>query len=70
MSTLHFAGVADSSGFRFYYATEVEHSAGIMIVGHVVTSAMIVPPSPTGYITSGICTPSCTSEVKNCEFPS
>ena len=57
-------GKIDSSGMRFYYtSTPREHDAGIMFLGHDVTSRMIVPPGAPNYMIGGICTANCTESV-------
>ena len=61
------AGVMDSSGMRFYYSsTSREHDAGIMFLGHDVTSYMVIPPGTSNYTIGGICTANCTKSV--CRF--
>ena len=61
----HILGVTDSSGIRFYYtSTPREHDAGIMFLGHSVTSLMIVPPGAPNYMIGGICTANCTESVR------
>ena len=61
------AGIMDSSGMRFYYSsTSREHDAGIMFLGHDVTSYMVIPPGTSNYTIGGICTANCTKSV--CRF--
>ena len=61
------AGVTDSSGMRFYYSdTSREHDAGIIFLGHDVTSLMVVPPGASNYTIGGVCTANCTKSV--CKF--
>jgi hypothetical protein len=57
-------GVTDSSGLKFYYATEAPvHNAGILYFGHAVTPAMLIPPGNRNHTIAGICSAECTNAV-------
>ena len=58
-------GIADSSGFEFFYTnTEPVHRAGLMSVGYNVTSRMIIPPRTDNFIVEGSCSGTCTESVR------
>ena len=57
--------VIDSSGIRFYYSSSPrEHDAGILAVGHRVTSYMIIPPGTQNYTIGAVCTGTCINNVR------
>ena len=56
--------VIDDSGFRFFYTLkEPAKRAGIFILGHAITQAMIVPPYTENYTVAGICSLQCSERV-------
>ncbi len=57
------SGVIDSSGMEFFYSdTKPVHRAGIMILGHVVSPTMIIPPKVNDFVVEGLCASDCTQE--------
>lgn len=57
-------GVMDSSGIELFYTSQPrEHEAGILTLGHVVTSSMLIPPRTDKYDIIGMCVAQCTSQV-------
>ena len=67
-SVLHvFVGVVDYSGFELRYLDEQrKYDAGVLMVGHSVTPAMIVPPGSKEFSVFGVCNESCTASVSVC----
>jgi len=58
--------VIDSSGIRFYYTTqEPRYRAGILALGALVDTAMIIPPRAKQFTISAVCTASCTDDVSS-----
>ena len=63
--TIIYSGIVDSSGIQFtYLETPREHDAGILFIGHEVSSFMVVPPNAANYTVSAFCPMECTNEVK------
>ena len=44
-------------------AEKVNHLAGIMAVGHHITSNMLIPPQLDAYSVAGLCSGDCTNKV-------
>ena len=54
----------DSSGLTFaYLETPREFDAGILTLGHSITSRMVIPPNDANYTISAFCSAGCTEEV-------
>ena len=59
-------GVRDSSGMVFTYSSmKRQHDAGILTIGHTVSSRMVIPPRAVNYTVSGYCSGTCTQQVRN-----
>ena len=55
------AGIVDDSGLKWYYTDSLRtHDTGIMIIGHLVNSAMRIPPQTESFVINGYCPGSCT----------
>ena len=62
---LPYLGTKDRSGFNITYLDEGRMlDAGLLAVGHRVTSEMIVPPRVGNFTVTGTCDPSCTTSVR------
>ena len=62
---LPYLGTKDRSGFNITYLNEGRMlDAGLLAVGHRVTSEMIVPPGVGNFTVTGTCDPSCTTSVR------
>ena len=46
-----------------YSSMKRQHDAGILTIGHFVTSGMVVPPRAVNYTVSGYCSSACTQQV-------
>ena len=60
-----FAGLMDSSGFRFYYTKQVrKYDTGTMALGHgLFWPRMFIPPKAKGFQIHSYCGSSCTKQV-------
>jgi hypothetical protein len=58
------SGVIDSSGIEFTYINDSrQHDAGIMFLGHIVSSNMVIPPKAQNYTVTGLCSSACTNSL-------
>ncbi len=58
--------INDSSGIAFSYtATIPVYEAGILNVGHLTSSALIIPPGAADFNSFGDCAAECTNNVSS-----
>ena len=57
-------GVVDNSGLEFFYSNEEPlYRAGLLNLGHVSMSSLIIPPGADNYVVNGYCPGTCTDRV-------
>ncbi len=62
-------GVLDSSGLEFFYSSNPPAvEAGILALGHLVTSNMVIPPKADNYVIESVCPAACTQNVSAIHF--
>ena len=59
-------GMTDNSGFKFFYGSEApENRAGLLTLGQLSLSSLIIPPKADNFVLNALCPEECTKKV-NC----
>ncbi|XP_037076217.1 DBH-like monooxygenase protein 1 homolog [Pollicipes pollicipes] len=57
------AGLKDSSGIELFFTRSLRPvEAGVLTVGHAVSSTQLIPPGQKNFITASVCAGACTEE--------
>ncbi len=57
-------GVIDNSGFEFFYVNDKpENRAGLLILGQVSSSSLVIPPQADNFVVNALCPGTCTQKV-------
>ena len=55
------SGIVDDSGLLWYYTDSLRtHDADVMFIGHLINTAMRIPPQTESFVIHGYCSGSCT----------
>ena len=57
-------GVYDNSGLEFFFTNEPpEKRAGLLTLGQIPSSNLIIPPNADNFVVNAMCSEECTTEV-------
>jgi len=60
----HKVGIHDSSGIRFFYSNQIrKYDVGVLEIGVIYSSNMVIPPNQNTFSWPGVCPAKCTQEV-------